>query len=61
MTIIDIALIALIFAGVAAFVVLPSLYRAWARRRRRKHVAFDQRTGNLNLFGRRDAEKPADD
>lgn len=60
MTMTDIMLIALIVAGVAAFVILPSVYGIWARRRRRKHVAFDQRRGNLNLFGGREEDRPAD-
>lgn len=61
MTMTDIMLIALIVAGVAAFVILPSVYGIWARWRRRKHVAFDQRRGNLNLFGGREEDRPADD
>ena len=61
MTMTDMMLIALIVVGVGAFIILPSLYGVWARRRRRKHVAFDQRRGNLNLFGGREEDPPADD
>ncbi|HEX2763959.1 MAG TPA: hypothetical protein VHM92_09005 [Allosphingosinicella sp.] len=52
-------LVVLIFGSVAGFVILPSVWGAWARRRRRKHVAFDQRHGNLDLFeGRRGHGEP---
>lgn len=54
-----IMLVVLIFGSVAGFVILPSVWGAWARRRRRKHVAFDQRHGNLDLFeGRRGHGEP---
>lgn len=61
MTRVEIMLVALIIAGVVAFVLLPSVYGSWARARRRKHVAFDQRRGNLNLFGSQNEQKPSDD
>ena len=45
-----ILLVAVILGAVACFLILPALYGANARRRRRKHVAYDERRHGVDLF-----------
>ncbi|TMJ20916.1 MAG: hypothetical protein E6G94_00095 [Alphaproteobacteria bacterium] len=55
-----ILLVTVILVGVAAFLVLPSLFGAHAKRRRRKQVAFTERHQSVNLFAS-NAEPPKGD
>lgn len=55
-------LVGIILLAVAAFVLLPGLYGANARRRRRKKVAFGERHQSVDLFkSNQEQEPPAPD
>jgi NADH:ubiquinone oxidoreductase subunit 3 (subunit A) len=54
-----IVLLAVIFGAVLALVILPNLIGGHAKRRRRKHVAFDERHNSVDLFQSRHEPPPA--